>query len=276
MLPVQAEFLSPFRSILSAWCRQLVRLLRLVSVSLLPSTHLQPVLLCPLACFAHPAALLKINNSSLLSAPISSRPLPDVTHEVLSFPQKPPGFSWPLVYQRSQALQPHSLGDAVTMPCYSFQWTSLPEFSAKGSKSKGVSMMTEIPQMPCRVGLEMLRGGDSEYVSCLFADRDVSWVQVSGQPGSHLRKKFYCFWKGWNWKTRCLSAEYLDAWEFACLLFKIKKQHSLVPAAPLTSSVPSLYTVAACAVATAYSVVPQSHPVCTPFCSHSNSSQRCN
>lgn len=154
MLPVQAEFLSPFRSILSAWCRQLVRQLRLVSVSLLPSTHLQSVLLCPLACSTHPAALLKINNSSLLSAPISSWPLPVVTHKVLSFPQKPPGFSWPLFYQRSQALQPHSLGDTVTMRCYSFQWTSLPEFSAKGSKSKGVSVMTEIPQMPCRVGLE--------------------------------------------------------------------------------------------------------------------------
>ena len=47
--------------------------------------------------------------------------------------------------------------------------------------------MTAIPQMRCRVGLEMLWGRDSEYISHLFADRDVSWVQVSGQPGSHLR-----------------------------------------------------------------------------------------
>ena len=56
--------------------------------------------------------------------------------------------------------------------------------------------MPEVPQMPCRVGLEMFRGGDSEYISRLFADRDVSWVQGSGQPGSHLRKKCYCSRKG--------------------------------------------------------------------------------
>lgn len=44
--------------------------------------------------------------------------------------------------------------------------------------------MTEIPQMPCRVGLECFGEETLSTFSRLFADRDVSWVQISGQPGS--------------------------------------------------------------------------------------------
>lgn len=72
------------------------------------------------------------------------------------------------------------------------------------------------------------------------ADIGMSWVQISGKPGSYLRKKFYCFWKGWDWKTCSLSAKYPDPWKIVHLLFR-KNWCSLVPVVLVTFSVPSLH-----------------------------------
>ena len=118
-------------------------------------------------------------------------------------------------------------------------------------------------------------GEETEYISRWFADSDVSWVQGSGQPGSHLRKKCYCSRKGGTWKTRSLSAEYPDAWEFACLLFKIKNRCCLVPAVRVAS--PSALCTRGC-VCCEHSRLCRSgsHPGRTPFGSHPNSSQSCN
>lgn len=62
-----------------------VRLLKFAFVS---STSLSSPSTCPsfpLACSTHPAAICKINNSSLLSASVSSWPFTDVTLKVLFF-----------------------------------------------------------------------------------------------------------------------------------------------------------------------------------------------
>lgn len=86
MLPVQAEFFQSFQ--INTLCAVLTIGEASETCLCLPDSLYSPSACppLPLTCSAHPAALLKINNSSLLSAPISSQPLPDVTHEVLSFP----------------------------------------------------------------------------------------------------------------------------------------------------------------------------------------------
>ena len=201
----------------------MVRLLRLAFVS--PSSLYSPSA-CPpftLACSTHPAAILKINNSSLLS---TAFPWCDPQGPFL--PQKSlyvPEFSWTVFYQRRQALQPHLLSDAVEM-CYSFKWTSLQKFSEKKFIiQRSICDYTDSTNsLLCWSGDALGRRLSVCLSSLLpaaisFADIGMSWVQISGKAGSYLRKKFHCSWKGWDWKTCSLSAKYPDPWKVVYLLF---------------------------------------------------------
>lgn len=175
----------------------------------------------PLAWLTHPAAIFKISKSSLLSVSCL------LTHKVLSFLRNlcVSEFSWTMFYRRSQPLQQLASWQKAT--CYFFKWTPLQKFSENSSISKGVSMTTQIPRIPCCFGQEMLSGGDFQHGSGLPHPQNhsigqcigKSWVQVNGKTGSYL-KKFYCFWKGWYWKMSSLSAKCHDApWKFVYLMF---------------------------------------------------------
>lgn len=169
----------------------------------------------------HPAAIVKINNSSLLGASISSWPFTDVI--------------WPRrsLHSSAASLCSRILSDCVlseepTAPTTYFMthYQCVTPLNALLFKSflKRAQNPKESPGsyiILCWSGYQHVLG-PSLCSHSICQPIDKLWVQVNEKPGSYL-KRSYCFQKGWDWKTSSLSTKYHDApWKFVYILFFLK------------------------------------------------------